>query len=73
MMLTEVECAHFNDLKFMSKVDFKCSSHDIINDIVSCSHVYKNSKKTLSEFIQVINAENCAFLLTDHYILVKIK
>src|SRR5205809_6402741 len=66
MMLTEAECVHFNNLKFISEVDFKCSSHNIINDIVLHFHDYKNLKKTFSEFIHVINAENSALLLTDH-------
>ena len=65
-MLTEAECAHFNDLRFMYKVDLRCSSHDISSDIVSCSHDHKNLKKTFSEFTHVTNAENSALSLTDH-------
>src|SRR6266480_2992137 len=67
MTLTEVECAYFNDLKFIFEVDFKYSFHDIINDIILCFHDYKNSKKTFSEFTHVTNTENSVFLLTDHY------
>src|SRR5205814_375814 len=66
MALTEAEHAHFNDLKFMSEVNFKHSSCDITSDIISCSHDHKDLKKTLSEFIHVTNAENSALLLTDH-------
>src|SRR5947207_2372146 len=67
MMLTEAEHAHFNDLKFMSEVNFKCSSYDITSDIISCFHDHEDLKKTFSEFTHVINAENSAFLLTDHH------
>src|SRR5437762_9073711 len=67
MMLTEAEHAHFNDLKFMSEVNFKCSSYDITSDIISCFHDHEDLKKTFSEFTYVINAENSALLLTDHH------
>ena len=66
MMLTEAEHAHFNDLRFMSEVDFRCSSCDITSDIISCSHDHEDLKKTFSEFTHVTNAENSALLLTDH-------
>jgi len=66
MMLTETECAHFNDLRFMYEVDLKHSSHDISSDIISHSHNHKDLKKILSEFTHIINAENSVFLLTDH-------
>ena len=66
MILTEAEHAHFNDLKFMSEVDFKHHFCDIISDTVSCSHDHKNLKKTFLKFIHVINAKNSAFLLIDH-------
>jgi len=67
MTLTEAECAHFNDLRFMYEVDLKHSFYDISSDTVSCSHDHKNFKKTFSEFIHVTNTENSAFSLTDHY------
>ena len=66
MTLTETEHAHFNDLKFMSEINLKCSSHDITNDTVSCFHDHENSKKTFSEFIHVINTENFVFLLINY-------
>src|SRR5438046_2268813 len=66
MMLTEAECAHFNELRFMYEVNLRCSSCDISSDIVLCSHDHENLKKTFSEFIHVTNAENSAFSLTDH-------
>ena len=65
-MLTKTEHAHFNDLKFMFKIDFKHNFCNIINDIILCFHDYKNSKKTLSEFIHIINIENFVFLLINH-------
>ena len=67
MTLTKAEYAHFNDLRFMSEVNFKHSFHDITSDIVLCFHDHEDSKKTLSEFIHVTNAENSALLLTDHH------
>ena len=68
MTLTEAECAYFNDLKFMFEINFKHSSCDIINNTVLCFHDHKNLKKTLLEFIHVINAENSVFLLIDYYL-----
>src|SRR6266487_3784043 len=66
MTLTEAECAHFNDLRFMSEVNHKHSFHDINNNIISCSHNHKDSKKTFSKFTHIINTENSALLLTYH-------
>ena len=66
MMLTEAECAHFNDLRFMSEVNLRHSSHDITSDTVPHFHDHEDSKKTLSGFTHVTNAENSALLLTDH-------
>ena len=67
MILTETECAHFNDLRFMSEVNLKCSFYNIINDIISCFHDHEDLKKTLSKFIHVTNIENFVLLLTDHH------
>jgi len=66
MMLTEIEHAYFNDLRFMSEINFKHNFYDIINNIILCFYNHKNLKKTLSEFTHVINAENSVLLLTDH-------
>ena len=51
----------------MSEVNLRYNSHDIISDTVLCFHDHKNSKKTLSEFIHVTNAENSVLLLIDHH------
>src|SRR5436190_21670385 len=67
MMLTEAKHAHFNDLKFMSEIDFKYSFYDITSDTVLCFHDYKNLKKTFSEFIHITNVENSVFLLIDYH------
>ena len=67
MILTEAECAHFNDLRFMSEVDLRHSSCGITSDTVPHSHDHEDSKKTFSEFTHVTNAENSALLLTDHH------
>ena len=67
MTLTEAECAHFNNLKFMSEVDLKHSFCDIINDTVLYFYDHENLKKTLSKFIYITNAENSALLLINHH------
>src|SRR5438034_238546 len=67
MMLTKAECAHFNDLRFMSEVNLKHSFHDIINDTILHFHDHEDSKKTLLKFTYITNAENSALLLINHY------
>ena len=63
MILTEAECAYFNDLKFMFEIDFKHNFYNIINDIVSCFYNHEDLKKTFSKFIHVINVENSVFFI----------
>ena len=67
MTLIKAEHAHFNDLKFMFEVDFKCSFCDIINDTVLYFHDHKDLKKTFLKFTHVINAENFTLLLINHH------
>ena len=68
MTLTEAECDHLNNLRFMYEVNLRCSSHDISNDIILCFHDHEDLKKTLLKFIHVINTENSALSLTDYYL-----
>ena len=66
MTLTEAKHAHFNDLKFISEINFRHNSCDISNNIVSHFYDYEDLKKTLSKFIYIINVENSALLLINY-------
>src|SRR6266496_3666959 len=69
MTLIEAKHAHFNNLKFISEINFKCSFHDIINDTVLYSHDHKNLKKILKKLFQNSLTQHILTVLLFHFVI----